>query len=150
MNKLIVVATLAAMLAGCASSGGLGRAERLELYRSHAGEPVDSFRFIGSAPHGWTPLDDSTLVVWTRPKEAWLLELFGPCNDIESVPAISIDNTMGRVSAKFDNVRTLGGIPGVRIPCRIDSIRPLDVRSIKQAEKDLREARSSESQASGT
>jgi hypothetical protein len=33
-----------------------------------------------------------------------------------------------------------GGAPGIRLPCRIETIRPLDVKALRQAQKDLREA----------
>jgi hypothetical protein len=34
-------------------------------------------QFFGSL-NGWTELGDSALAVWTRPSEAYLLELRGP------------------------------------------------------------------------
>lgn len=129
-----------ALLGGCAT-GRLSDQERLALYRQHAGEPVRDLRIYGSGLSGWTELGQSALAVWTRPNEAYLLELTGPCYDLDYAPAISITNQMGVVSARFDRVIVLGGAPGMRMPCRIDRILPLDVKALKLSEKELREAK---------
>ncbi|WP_296250421.1 DUF6491 family protein [uncultured Stenotrophomonas sp.] len=143
MKKMLVAMLLAAVLGGCATTGKLTSAERLDLYRAHAGEPVKNFRYFGSL-NGWTELGDSALAVWTKPNEAWLLNLSGPCMDLSFAPAISITNMMGQVSARFDRVIVHGGGPMARVPCRIDSIQPLDVKSLRASEKELREAKISE------
>ena len=143
MKKVLVAMMLAAVLGGCATTGKLTSAERLDLYRAHAGEPVTSFRYFGSL-NGWTELGDSALAVWTKPNEAWLLNLSGPCMDLSFAPAISITNMMGQVSARFDRVIVHGGGPMAHVPCRIDSIQPLDVKTLRASEKQLREAKISE------
>ncbi|MEQ4574883.1 MAG: DUF6491 family protein [Gammaproteobacteria bacterium] len=139
MKGLLSAVVVATLLAGCAT-GRLGDDERLSLYRAHAGAPVKDFQYFGSL-NGWTNLGDTALAVWTRPGTAYLLELAGPCNDLDFAPAISITNMMGRVSARFDDVIVLGGPRGIRIPCRIQAIRPLDVKALKTSEKELREAK---------
>ncbi|MGE8281640.1 MAG: DUF6491 family protein [Stenotrophomonas sp.] len=143
MKKLLVAATLAATLVGCATAGKLSSDERLQLYRSHAGAPVNSFKYFGSL-NGWTELGDSALAVWTKPSEAWLLSLSGPCMDLSYAPAISVTNMMGQVSARFDRVIVLGGGPVGHVPCRIETIQPLDVKALKASEKELREAKIAE------
>lgn len=140
MKKLLVTLLAAALLAGCATAGKLTSDERLALYRAHAGAPVKDFQYFGSL-NGWTELGDSALAVWTRPNEAWLLDLSGPCMDLSYAPAISVTNMMGRVSARFDKVIVRGTGPGPHFPCRIESIRPLDVKALRSSEKELREAR---------
>lgn len=133
------------LAAGCASTRtGLSHADRLALYRAHAREPVGDFRFFGSV-NGWTPVDDDALVVWTKPSEAYLLELSGPCTDLEWAPAITLTNQASRVYARFDDVLVLGGPRNtMRMPCRIQVIRPLDVKALRQTEKDMREAKAGE------
>src|SRR3546814_2622115 len=121
-------------------------ADKLATYRAHAGAPVSSFRYFGSI-NGWTSLGDSAIAVWTRPSEAWLLELTGPCPDIEYAPMIGVTSQSNRVSAKFDKVIAQGGGATMRFPCRIETIRPLDVKAIKQAEKT---ARDQPAESSGT
>lgn len=131
--------TLAALTA-CASTPRLSDSDKLALYREHAGDPVPSFRYVGNIT-GWTPLGDDALVVRTRPSEAWLLDLFGPCQDLDYAPAITVTHRMGEVSARFDEVIVRGGgVSPTRVPCRIREIRPLDVKALRQAEQDLREA----------
>ncbi len=135
---------LGVVLGGCATN--LSGPEKLSLYQAHAGEPVNDFRYVSSI--SWTPLGDEALAVWTRPDEAWLLSLTGRCVDLDYAPAISLSNMFGRVSAKFDSVRVLGGASAhFRIPCRIDTIRPLDVKALKAAEKEMREAKIVEREA---
>lgn len=137
---LLPVLAFTLALSACASTPKQTTAEKLELYRSHAGEPVDSFQYFGSI-NGWSPLGDSALVVWTRPNQAYLLEMFGPCVDLDYAPAISLSNFGNRVSARFDSINVLGGGNStMRMPCRIQTIRPLDVKSLKAAQQELRKA----------
>jgi hypothetical protein len=151
MKPLLSILTLAALLAACATNRP-SEAERLALYRAHAGEPVKYFDYFGQI-NGWTPLGDRALTVWTRPNRAYLLELSGPCMDLDFAPAISISNQMGRVSARFDNVIVHGGGGGgssMRFPCRIQEIRPLDVKALKAAQSELRRADAVDRKASGS
>lgn len=146
ISKLKVVALAASLaLAACASDSGLGTIEKLALYQSHAGEPVSSFRYFGSI-NGWTPLGDSALVVWTRPSEAWLLALQGPCADLAFAPAIGLTSQMNQVHARFDKV-IAHGAGSMQLPCHIREIRPLDVKALRASEKELREARVQEREA---
>jgi hypothetical protein len=140
----IAAATLLPLLGvGCATTG-LTDAQELDLYRAHAGEPVKKFTFFGQLS-GWTPLGETALAVWTKPSQAYLLELPGRCVDLDTAPAITVTNQGSRVYAKFDDVLVLGGLPNsFRMPCRIDTIRPLDVKALRQAQKSLREARAAE------
>ncbi len=145
-NSWAGAALAAAMaLSACASDTGLRDAEKLALYQSHAGEPVGSFRFFGSI-NGWTPLGDSALAVWTKPSEAWLLSLQGPCNDLEFAPAIGLTSQMNQVHARFDKVIAQGA-GAMRLPCHIREIRPLDVKALRASERELREARVQEREA---
>ncbi|HEY9540230.1 MAG TPA: DUF6491 family protein [Luteimonas sp.] len=137
---------LLAVTASACASTGMSDADKLATYRAHAGAPVSSFRYFGSI-NGWTSLGDSAIAVWTRPSEAWLLELTGPCPDIEYAPMIGVTSQSNRVSAKFDKVIAQGGGSTMQFPCRIETIRPLDVKAIKQAEKT---ARDQPAESSGT
>lgn len=143
MKKMLLAALAVMVLGGCATTGKLSSDERLALYRAHAGAPVKDFRYFGSL-NGWTELGDSALAVWTRPNEAWLLSLSGPCMDLSFSPAITVTNMMGQVSAKFDRVIVHGNGPMMHVPCRIETIQPLDVKSLKASERELREAKIAE------
>lgn len=127
---------LALTLGACATDARLRDSEKRAIYEAHAGAPVDSFQYFGSI-NGWTPLGDSAIALWTRPNEAWLLDLYGPCPDIPYAMAISVSNHMGRVSARFDKVLARGNA-SIDIPCTIRQIRPLDTKAIRQAEKVAR------------
>ena len=136
--------SLGAFGLGCASTPSLSDSEKLGLYNAHAGAPVKSFRYFGSI-NSWTALADDAIAVWTRPSEAWLLDLSGPCPNIEFAPSISLSSMMNTVSARFDKV-TVHGAGSMQIPCQIAQIRPLDVKALKQARREARQ----NAQASGT
>ncbi len=130
-------AALVLALAACAT-GGMSDNEKLALYRAHAMAPVNSFRYLNRID-GWTPLGDTALAIWTRPNEAYLLEINGPCPDLDFAQAIGLTSQMGIVYSRFDKVIPRTGIGGPEpIPCQIRQIRPLDVKAIKSAEKDIR------------
>ena len=149
MKRLALLLGLTLALGAC-STTRMTDTETLALYRAHAGEPVNSFQYFGQI-NGWTPIGDGALAVWTKPNQAYLLELFGPCQDLDYAPAISLSNLMSRVSARFDSVYVHGGgTSTMRMPCKIETIRPLDVKGLKQAQKDLREAKVVEREAAGS
>jgi hypothetical protein len=141
MKRLLLSSLgLAALLVGCASNR-ISDDERLALYRAHAAAPVRDFQYFNRLS-GWTALGDSALAVWTRPNLAYLLELNGRCTDLDFAPSIAITHFSDRVSARFDDVLVIGGSPGaIRLPCRIQSIRPLDIKALRSSEQELREAK---------
>ena len=140
MKTLTLLLAMSLALGACSTSPRQSDAEKLALYQSVAGEPVKDFRYFGQI-NGWTPLGDSALAVWTRPNQAYLLQISGPCPDLEYAPAITVSNFSNRVSARFDTVSPLGGGTGsIRVPCRIQTIQPLDVKALKLAQSELREA----------
>jgi hypothetical protein len=118
--------------------------ERLALYRQHAGAPVLSFRLertIGTIQ--WTPLGDQALAVWNTANRGHLLELRNRCSGMRMASNISITNRMGQVTARFDSVlpRTATGLVPVGTgTCRIETIRPLDGRTLRDAKREIREA----------
>lgn len=138
MKPLLIALALAAGLAtGCASDAGLRNDAKLALYRQHAGAPVDSFRYLGRIT-SWTPLGPESLAIWTAPSEAWLLEVYGPCSDLEFAQAIQLSASVGRVHARFDRVTPLGTGVGP-VSCHIREIRPLDTRALKEARRSVSE-----------
>ncbi|MEG0194618.1 MAG: DUF6491 family protein [Stenotrophomonas sp.] len=147
MKTPLLIAGLCLALAGCATTGRLGSAEKLDLYRAHAGSPQKDMQFFGSL-NGWTELGDSALAVWTKPSEAYLLELSGPCPDLSYAPAIGLTSHMGRVSAPFDKVLVRDPTGGPRMPCFIKTIRKLDVKSLRAEEKEMRQAQVQEREES--
>ncbi len=126
----------ALVLAACSTVRESAPDPRLVLYQAHAGTPVASFRYLGSI-NSWESLGDEAIAIWTRPNEAWLLELSGPCKGLDFTPVIGLTSQFGAVNAGFDDV-LVQDAAAIRIPCRIQSIRPLDVATIRQAEKAKR------------
>lgn len=147
MKTPILLVSLCLAMAACATTGRLSSAEKLDLYRAHAGAPQNDMQFFGSL-NGWTELGDSALAVWTRPSEAYLLELNGPCQDLTYAIAIGLTSRMNRVSARFDKVLVRDPTGGPRVPCFINSIRKLDVNSLRAEEKELRQAQVQEREES--
>lgn len=129
---------VAALLAACATRPGGRETVALARYEAAAGEPVPSFRFLRL--DGYTVLGSDRVVIWTRPREAFLLAVDAPCSELPWVSAIGLTSSLGGVYARFDAV--LAG----RQRCRIREIRPVDVAALREAE---RKARSGTVEASG-
>lgn len=110
---------------------------RAQLYRAHAGEPIDSF--IGNV-NDWTSLDEHSLVVWTGPNRGYLLEVMGPCIELPWAQRITFSRSGISGLKVYDDVIVLGRQPQT-MPCTIREIRPIDAKAVKQAEKAGREAR---------
>lgn len=135
--KILIGWTIAALAcAGCSTLARRPADAKLAFYSAHAGAPVDGFRSLGRFDN-WEPLGNEALAVWTRPNEAWLLELYGPCDGLDFSIAIGLTDHVGRVEAGFDDVLVSHPSP-IHVPCRIRSIRPLDVAAIHEAEKARR------------
>lgn len=139
MKKLLFATVVVLSLAACTTAGArLSDNERLEIHRTHAGEPVRSFHDFGNL-YSWTALGDSALTVWTRPNQAYLLELGGRCQDLDFAQTIGFSGQGGTVFAGMDNVIVLGR-DQQNIPCRIMQIRPLDVKAVKDGERSARDS----------
>ena len=127
----VLFASLA--LAACASTGRMSDSDKLALYSSHAGAPVRDIRY--NTPIGWDKIDDQHLLLTTRPTEAWLLRISGPCMDWAGAsPTIVISPvTGGRLSAKFDRIHTAES----PVSCRIEEIRPVDVAAVRASREAM-------------
>ncbi len=136
MKRLFSMFALVFALAACVTNPAQREAERRALYTAHAGAPVSSFRYFGSL-NGWTPLGDAAIAVWTRPNQAYLLSFSGRCPDLDFASAISVSSQFSTVYAKFDKVVVLNR-GTMSIPCHIREIRPLDIKAIRQAEREMR------------
>lgn len=137
MKGMLLMALATALAAAGCATNRLDDAERLAIYRAHAGAPVSSFRHF-TGLNGWTPLGDSAVAVWARHNDVYLLELNGPCPDLEFAQAISVTSQMGTVNARFDKV-IVRDRNAMTMPCQIREIRPVDIKAIRHAERDRRE-----------
>jgi hypothetical protein len=135
--RILLATTLLALLCACASTPYAQRiSERQAAYAAAAGTPVRNFRFF--TLYSWEPLSDSQLAIYTRPNEAWLLDLGGGCPDISFVNTIGLTSNLNQVMVGFDRVLTGRN----NFPCTISQIRPVDVKSLKAAQLQQRQIRS--------
>ena len=129
-----------AVIAACSHGPTLTTQERLDLYRQHSGAPVLSFRLERmTGTQQWTPLGDQALAVWSSANRGHLLELRNRCPGMLSAGGIAITNSLGQVTARMDSVvpRRVGASG---LSCRIDTIRPIDGRALREAKRELRDA----------
>ncbi|HEX8784022.1 MAG TPA: DUF6491 family protein [Steroidobacteraceae bacterium] len=137
MNKTLLLLSLL-LVTACAGQPTMTSAERLELYRAHAGEPVSGFQFTGRL-WGWRSLGDSAVAVWPRSNQAYLLELAGRCQDLAFAMSIGLTSSTGRVSSGFD--RVIVHLPSNRSPnrvgCTIRTIRPINTQVVKESQGEL-------------
>jgi hypothetical protein len=133
-------ATLAMLLmtgVGCATAAAPPVndvvAQRLAEVSAAAGKPVSSFRYMGQTQ--FEPIGLSDLLVYTNPREAWLLHLDGPCRNLDFGPFLGLTSHMHRVSSGEDKVLVRDN----PIPCRIVQIRPVDTTALKHVEKDSKD-----------
>jgi hypothetical protein len=138
VNALLLV--VLALIGACTSAPRMTTSERLDFYRSHAGEPVRSFASPARL-WGWRAVGDSALTVWTRRDQGFLLELSARCPDLAFASKIGLSTRTGLVSAGFDSIVVpRRGASGPAVSCRIQTIRPLDTRSVRESKRDLNEA----------
>jgi hypothetical protein len=88
----------------------------------------------------WESLGDEALLLWTGPSRAYFLGLDGDCRDLGMAVDIELKYQPPILSAGFDHVRVRDRGPGLRLDCRILEIRPVDVKAMKAAAKQAREA----------
>ncbi|MFO1426174.1 MAG: DUF6491 family protein [Steroidobacteraceae bacterium] len=127
------IATLALLvvpaLAACATEFARKPGEDGRGYADYAGAPVD--RVVAWDIDGWAPVSRDSLVVWTRPGEAYLVKVWNSCQDLQFVEHVGISTT-NRSLSKFEHVRV------GRQRCPIETIRPID---LKQMQADRAAAR---------
>ena len=90
---------------------------------------------------GWRALGDSALTVWTSKNQGFLLELANQCPEMAVASSIGLTTRNEQVAAGFDSIviQRPGG-PGSLSTCRIDTIRPINTRVVKEAKRDLHDA----------
>jgi hypothetical protein len=127
VKHLLAAVAVVAALSACTRIGKdyTARMEaRQQAYVTAAGEPVNSFHYFNL--WSWEPLSDSALAVYTRPDEAFLLDLDGRCRNLEFTNHIALTSSASEVSARFDRVIT----GPADAPCFIKQIRPVDIKKL--------------------
>lgn len=138
-KRLFLAAMVAVALSACSSVPYAERVSaRQAAYAAAAGAPVRSFRFFEL--YSWEPLGNSQLAIYTRPSEAYLVTVMGPCPDLEFTNAIGLTSNLREVQVRFDKVLT-----GRRdFPCTIGEIRPVDLGKLKAVEHEQRKIQAAE------
>jgi hypothetical protein len=72
------------------------------------------------------------MLVFTTPKEAWLLHLDAPCRGLDFDPFLGLTSHMHRVSVLTDSVRVRDN----PIPCRIVQIRPVNAQTLRRIDRE--------------
>ena len=131
--KTQMILLLAVLGASACASNRPSDADRLAMYEAHAGAPMKQIRNVNAM--GWERVDDQHVILSTRPTESWLLEVSGPCLDWGSgSPLLRLSSTGPYVMAKFDRILTEGS----PVSCRIEEIRPIDVKAVRAAQDAAR------------
>ena len=127
------------LVTACATPPRTTPAERLEFYRANAGEPVGSFHSPARL-WGWRALGDSTLTVWTSKNQGFLLELVNQCPEMAVASSIGVTTRNDQVVAGLDSVliQRRGGADSLSA-CRIDTIRPINTRVVKESRSDMQD-----------
>jgi len=119
--RLLVLAATAAVTLGVAGVSSVANAHSAAIEsaasngsadgngddQTQAYEKVDSFVMF-RRPYSWEPVDDKTVIVWTTPFDAYLVELAFPSHDMKFVQGIGLSSSGSRVYAKFDAVTIRG------------------------------------------
>lgn len=129
---MMLVATSILLLGACAANQARSQQDQAHLAAVHAaaGKPVGSFSLAVSTLYSWEPLSNQELLVYTRPRQAWLLNV-GLCPQLPFTVAIGLTSHVGQVNTNRDSVLVRRG----DFPCHIQSIRPVDVKQLRQQTK---------------
>jgi|SRR5829696_10165827 len=129
LRNWVILAAVAALTACAAMKNRETDVQTLARYMDYAGEPVDSFSYLGRFD-GWRSLGRDRVVVWTGVNDAYLLTVQQPCQDLQFAQRIGVTSTGSTVSRGFDSVKV-----GNNQTCRITEIRPVNYKDLKAAEK---------------
>ena len=117
-------ATASAAAAGSTASAATAQERALARYGVYAGPAVKSFNWL-SRFDSWEPLGKDHLLVYTRPNEAYLLKVSGPCDLRFAINRVGITSANSTVYAGLDSIVVNSGIGGTW-QCPIDrSVRSL-------------------------
>ena len=136
LKRTLLAGAAIALVAGCASVPYAQHlTQRQAAYTAAAGAPVNSFRFF-TPLWSWEELGPDQVVIYTRPKEAWLLDVPG-CTELPFANAIGLTSNLNQVSINFDKVITGRN----NMPCTIQRIRPIDVGKLKAVQQEQRQVK---------
>jgi len=141
MSARLVFASIAATLALGLAAPAIAKeskaerearyAERLELARAHAGEPVERVRFL-TEPYKFDVLGDHNVLVWQNSRTAWLVDLQADqgCKRMSNSLSIRID-----MFNEFQTMNTSNGyiVGDYNTRCKIVGLREVDLAAMRAA-----------------
>jgi hypothetical protein len=125
--RLAAAAVWLALLGACASGAPMRQSQLRDRYLQYAGSPVDHINWLGRFD-SWEPVSRDQLVVFTTPRDAYLIKVWSSCAGPDLYFArerIGLTSTAGVVYARLDRVRT------GHWSCPIEEIRPIDYRRMQ-------------------
>jgi hypothetical protein len=127
MNLKVIFFVVAMLVLSACASLGAGQVK----YVDYAGAPIPAFRYSNTL-YNWQGIDNRSLVVWTRPNEAFLLTLRTSCPALSGARAILIDDRSGMGSLSGRVVAGESDVVVGAMRCRINTIQPVDLERIKK------------------
>ena len=125
MNRLLVLIAGLALATSAAAGSGTGKGLDYAAYAS--GESLKEIKFFQL--YNWQRSTDKTVVLWTRPSEAYLITLRHNCDAMRGsrmvIQAGGVAGVPGRLRVNDD---LLVG----EIKCRVAGIQALDLAAMKQ------------------
>ncbi|MGH8400082.1 MAG: DUF6491 family protein [Gammaproteobacteria bacterium] len=113
------------LLTACANNLRQKTAANLAAYTAAAGPEVSSFSMHREL-YSWQALGNQTLVVYTQPQQAYLLDV-SLCPDLPTASGITLSRSGGQIMSKVDKVL----VGGSEFPCPIQHIRPVDLDKLR-------------------
>lgn len=135
--RSMILAALMASAAGMAVAKNDGYEERRAFITQFAGEAKNSVSF--SRSYDFEALGTDALLLWESANRAYLVTLEDYCPDLPSERVIIVNNKGARLTAKFDTITVVSRGESYNDSCRILEIRPVDVKTMRAAEKAGRE-----------
>jgi hypothetical protein len=136
LPAIVAVLSVLLLLGACASnsqsppgSGTPAQQQALVRYTHYAGPPLPSFTWLGRF-WSWEPLSRDQLAVWTTANDAYLLQIWPPCDLRFAGLGIGISSTASIIWRGSDSVIVRSGGAGPT-SCPIDSIRRIDVQRMR-------------------
>jgi hypothetical protein len=125
-KALVIVAGLALAVSAAAS------AKQKEIdYRDYAvGEPLKEINYYQL--YNWQRSTDEAVVLWTKPSQAYVLELYNKCEALNSgrskIEMGGVADPRNRL--KVDDILIVG-----TMRCKVAGIRALDIEALKRDRK---------------
>ena len=131
-KPLLMVMSIALLLAACASSLTMSNDERSIAYAEYivkekleSMDRITAFRF-----YGFSALSDDNVIISTRLNRPYLITLQSNCFNIWHANAIRINNTGSSLKVKFDSL-SVPQQSGMATKCFIKTIHKLTVEQKK-------------------